>query len=263
MKIELFSDAHLKAATILYPNLCKKKDWYKKKWTIEEINTCKDYETQNNNIESYKSRASYIERFFDYNDKIYDWYKKLSLQGNGLSIACGHGNREFRLIQDNSQISILATDIAPYVIDLNNLRTKEEYQIIKFKKLDVLKGLKIEKQFDFILCHALIYCLEDEEVILFIRDAVNKLDPKGRLLLSVPSILLFSTYMKHLLKTVLGISPNKAPIGFCTPYYKKIGYLRSSSQIKKLIKQAGNCLLFSHDSSNQNKTLGMYEITRI
>ena len=161
MKKELFSDAHLRAATIVYPNLCKKKEWFRKIWTMEEINSCKNYESKNNNIKSYKNRASYEEKYFDYNDEIYDWYESMSLKGNGLSIACGHGNREFRMIKENPHITILATDIAPYLIDLNNLRTKEEYQKIEFRNLDILSGIRIEKKFDFIICHALIYCLEE------------------------------------------------------------------------------------------------------
>ena len=46
MKLPLYSDSHVPAAKILFPNRTQTNDWYHTQWLDEEINACKAIEME-------------------------------------------------------------------------------------------------------------------------------------------------------------------------------------------------------------------------
>ncbi|MGB0882781.1 MAG: GNAT family N-acetyltransferase [Vicingaceae bacterium] len=97
-----------------------------------------------------------------------------------LELACGPGNITKYLLQKRPDFKLLATDLAPKMIDL----AKKNNPTATFKLLDSKKIKKLSKKFDAIMCGFILPYLNIEEVSNLITDASNALNPKGIIYMS-------------------------------------------------------------------------------
>ena len=217
MRIKLFSGGHLSSARILFTNKIDDENWLNKKWTDDEINKCKYYETKdfikNPSFKEYKSFLSNLTLDeFCKDDLIFDWYLKelgeIDCDNlNILSIGCGQGQREL-LLADKFNINITAIDNAPYTNELNFVA--KELGLSDKVKFTNMSGKKLsfgDESFDIIISHAVVYCIDDEELNNFYSEKFRVLKNNGLVFMSTGSnISIFSKikiYLKKILKKMI------------------------------------------------------------
>jgi len=126
----------------------------------------------------------YQQKFMDvsaYSDGLDFFYDALSSNVSKLlDIACGPGNLSRYLLNKNSKLSILGTDIAPNMIRLARNNNPEA----SFEELDCRKILKLNRKFDGIICGFCLPYLTESEVEKFIKDCCELLNKDGVLYLS-------------------------------------------------------------------------------
>jgi ubiquinone/menaquinone biosynthesis C-methylase UbiE len=125
----------------------------------------------------------YQDKFMDldlYNDS-YDQFCDLLVENaEVLELACGPGNITKYILTKRPDLNVLATDIAPNMLDLaekNNPSAK--FQILDCRKVDELK-----QQFDAVLCGFCLPYLSKEDSEKLIRDSQQLLNDNGVLYLS-------------------------------------------------------------------------------
>ena len=126
----------------------------------------------------------YEERFMDfdlYNDT-FDLFCNSIQKKNAevLELACGPGNITKYLLQKRSDFQILGTDLAPNMIELAQKNNPSE----TFQLLDCRDFLKLNRNFDGIMCGFGLPYLSKEEAVQLIQDAATCLNPDGVLYLS-------------------------------------------------------------------------------
>ena len=97
-----------------------------------------------------------------------------------LELACGPGNITHYLLQQRPDFQILATDLAPKMLEL----AAQNNPTAQFALLDARKITSLAKQFDGLMCGFCLPYLSKTEAIQLIADAAKILKPKGLIYLS-------------------------------------------------------------------------------
>lgn len=97
-----------------------------------------------------------------------------------LELACGPGNITKYLVKKRPDFTILATDLAPNMLEL----AKANNPNVNFKLLDCKAFNSLNQTFDAIICGFGLPYLSKEEAIQMIADAAKQLHPNGVLYIS-------------------------------------------------------------------------------
>jgi 2-polyprenyl-3-methyl-5-hydroxy-6-metoxy-1,4-benzoquinol methylase len=97
-----------------------------------------------------------------------------------LDVACGPGNITQYLLQNRNDFKITGIDLAPKMLDF----AKNNNPWAQFKLMDGRDILKLEQQFDGIMCGFLLPYLNKQETKQFIADASEILNSSGILYIS-------------------------------------------------------------------------------
>lgn len=97
-----------------------------------------------------------------------------------LELACGPGNITKYLLTKRPDLKILGTDLAPNMIQL----AKQNNPQAEFQLLDCREILSLNRKFDAVMCGFAFPYLSKEEVVKFIRDAAQILNPGGVIYIS-------------------------------------------------------------------------------
>ena len=97
-----------------------------------------------------------------------------------LELACGPGNITNYLLNKRPDLKILATDLAPNMIDLAKL----DNPTAEFQLMDAKDILKLNKKYDGIMCGFCLPYLDKEEVNKLFQDSYSILNPGGIFYLS-------------------------------------------------------------------------------
>lgn len=97
-----------------------------------------------------------------------------------LELACGPGNITKYLLQKRPDFKILATDLAPNMIDLGKINNPDtEFELLDFRNVK-----NLNKTFDAIMCGFGLPYLSKKEAIQFIADSSQMLNCGGTLYIS-------------------------------------------------------------------------------
>ena len=97
-----------------------------------------------------------------------------------LELACGPGNITKYLLEKRPDFKILATDLAPNMIELG----KKNSPNADFDLLDLREIKKLGKKFDAIMCGFGLPYLSKQEAIQLIADSAQILNPHGTIYIS-------------------------------------------------------------------------------
>jgi ubiquinone/menaquinone biosynthesis C-methylase UbiE len=97
-----------------------------------------------------------------------------------LELACGPGNITRYLLNKRPDLKILATDLAPSMLELAKINNPEA----SFQLLDCREVNTLGKKWDAVMCGFCLPYLSKEDAIQFIQDAANALNDKGLLYIS-------------------------------------------------------------------------------
>ncbi len=97
-----------------------------------------------------------------------------------LELACGPGNITRYLLDKRPDLKILATDLAPSMLELAKINNPEA----SFQLLDCREVNTLGKKWDAVMCGFCLPYLSKEDAIQFIQDAANALNDKGLLYIS-------------------------------------------------------------------------------
>lgn len=130
-----------------------------------------------------KNALLYQSRFMDvslYADCLDHFCKHLPSGGNVLELACGPGNITRYLLDQRPDLKVLATDIAPNMLELAKVNSPgAEFQLLDCRDLS-----SITETYDGILCGFCLPYLSEEESARLIRSCEAILKPGGILYLS-------------------------------------------------------------------------------
>ena len=116
-----------------------------------------------------------------YNDTYQQYCELLSKpDARILEIGCGPGNITRQILNLNSKLNVLATDVSVKMIEL----TKKNNPTVKTQVLDCREIKSIQHKFDGIICGFTIPYLEKPDVIKLIRNSSQLLRKKGTLYIS-------------------------------------------------------------------------------
>lgn len=184
-----------------------------------------------------KHALLYQSRFMDvslYADCLGHFCKHLPSGGNVLELACGPGNITRYLLDQRPDLKILATDIAPNMLEL----AKANSPGAEFRLLDCRDMSSITETYDGILCGFCLPYLSEEESAELIRSCAAMLKPGG---------ILYLSCMEETEHCQSGIKTNSA--GDSTyMYYHRAGFLKDSLsdagfqsiELSRKIPQAGD-----------------------
>jgi ubiquinone/menaquinone biosynthesis C-methylase UbiE len=184
-----------------------------------------------------KHAQLYASRFMDvslYANELNHFCTQLPTGGKVLELACGPGNITRYLLDQRPDLKILATDIAPNMLEL----AKANSPGAEFRLLDCRDMSAITETYDGILCSFCLPYLSEAESAELIRSCEAILNPGGVLYLSC---------MEEGEHCQSGIKTNSA--GDKTyMYYHKAGFLRDSlsdagfhsMKLSRKISPAGN-----------------------
>jgi ubiquinone/menaquinone biosynthesis C-methylase UbiE len=130
-----------------------------------------------------KHAQLYASRFMDvslYADELTRFCTQIPNGGKVLELACGPGNITRYLLELRPDLKILATDIAPNMLEL----AKANCPGAEFHLLDCRDMSAITETYDGILCGFCLPYLSDEESAKLIRNCAAILKPEGSLYLS-------------------------------------------------------------------------------
>ncbi len=126
----------------------------------------------------------YEDKFMDLDlyDESYDLFcQQIEVKNPSvLELGCGPGNITRYLLNKRPDLQILATDIAPNMIEL----AKRNVPQAKFKIMDVREMDQLTEKFDAIIAGFCLPYLSAEDVAYLIRSAKTLLHPGGTLYLS-------------------------------------------------------------------------------
>lgn len=139
-----------------------------------------------NTIQTWDKLAQkYQDKFMDMDiyDGSYDLFCEAVANENAaiLEIGCGPGNITKYLLAKNPNYKILATDVAPSMIELAKINNSSA----EFKVLDARAISQIDQKFDAVLCGFCMPYLSKEESIKLIKDSRELLNDDGILYFSV------------------------------------------------------------------------------
>lgn len=131
-----------------------------------------------------KCAKEYQERFMDVSlyHESFDVFCKAVAKENPaiLELACGPGNITKYLLEKRPDFKILATDVAPNMVELG----KANNPTAEFEVMDCRDMSHIDKKYDGIMCGFCLPYLSKEETIKLIHDASKLLQPEGVIYIS-------------------------------------------------------------------------------
>jgi SAM-dependent methyltransferase len=125
----------------------------------------------------------YSEKFGDvslYADALQQFLDLLDNNASVLELACGPGNVTRYLLDRKPDLRILATDLAPKMIEI----AKELNPEVEFMLLDSRAIASIQQNYDGIMCSFCLPYLTNDETQKFIGDCYTTLKDNGALYLS-------------------------------------------------------------------------------
>lgn len=135
-------------------------------------------------IDVFNKRAlHYQEKYMDvslYADALDTFCKQLPVNAKVLELACGPGNITKYLLNKSPDLRILATDLAPNMLEL----AKASNPTVEVQLLDSREIKTLQQSFDGIMCGFCLPYLSKEEVMQLIKDAAEILSANGVLYLS-------------------------------------------------------------------------------
>lgn len=139
-----------------------------------------------NTIQTWDKLAQkYQDKFMDVHlyDDSYDLFGQAVADENAtvLEIVCDHGNVTEYLLDKHPNYKILATDVAPNMIELAKINNPSA----EFQVLDAKAVQQMERKFDALLCGFCLPYLCKEESIQLIKDSYTLLNEDGLLYFSV------------------------------------------------------------------------------
>lgn len=126
----------------------------------------------------------YQDKFMDvslYHDSFDIFCKNIETQNAEiLELACGPGNVTKYLLERRPDFKILATDLAPSMLELAKINNPTaEVQLLDCRDID-----KLDKKYDAIMCAFCLPYLSKKQAIQLIADAANRLNSKGLIFIS-------------------------------------------------------------------------------
>jgi len=135
------------------------------------------FQTWNKVAKLYQEKFMDLDLYIDTYDAFCD---KIPKRGRVLEIGCGPGNITKHILNKRSDLQILATDIAPNMINLAKKNNPAaEFQIMDCRELD-----KLSVQFEAILCGFCLPYLAKEDCVNLIKDSFDSLTRNGIFYLS-------------------------------------------------------------------------------
>lgn len=135
------------------------------------------FETWNKIADIYQDKFMDIDLY----DDTYDIFcELLNDQAEVLELACGPGSITKYLLSKRPDLQILATDIAPNMLEL----AKKNNPAVKFQLLDCRKINELNQSFDAVLCGFCLPYLSFEDCDKLIADSFQLLNDHGLLYLS-------------------------------------------------------------------------------
>ncbi|MCF6131827.1 class I SAM-dependent methyltransferase [Flavobacterium wongokense] len=131
-----------------------------------------------------KLAHAYQERFMDvslYHDSFDTFCQSIKKENPSiLELACGPGNITKYLLEKRPDFKILATDLAPNMIELGKINNPTaDFQLLDFRDIE-----NLDTTFDAVMCGFGLPYLSKKEAIQFIEDSKHILNPNGVLYLS-------------------------------------------------------------------------------
>ena len=138
-----------------------------------------------NTIEIFDKYAFHYQEKFMEMDLYFDTFDFLCSSINKLNpeileVACGPGNITKYLQTKRPDFNIIGTDLAPKMLEL----AKKNIPTANFKLLDCRDIIKLNQNFDAIVCGFCLPYLPKEDTERFIEDSYKILNPQGVLYLS-------------------------------------------------------------------------------
>ena len=136
-------------------------------------------------IEVFNKRANeYAEKYMDvhlYHDTLDIFCMQIEQEGASiLELGCGPGNNTKYLLEQRPDFKILATDLAPNMMEL----AQSNNPSVMVKLLDSREIATLEEAYDAIMCGFCLPYLTKEEALQLIQDAAQVLNANGVLYLS-------------------------------------------------------------------------------
>ncbi|MES3037936.1 MAG: class I SAM-dependent methyltransferase [Bdellovibrionota bacterium] len=227
MNTLLYSSSHVSQIQILYPGRILPSKYYLTPWTADEFSRLIS-------LEPLPSSSALLE-LTGFSAKVAEFYSKVDLQGNILSLGAGHSTVEIHCVNHQPSIrSIYCVDIAPYMDELSRLIPPKSSSKLHFLKTSIFDEPKLlnlvgPAQFDTIMINQVIYTLSD-------RELSNLLDLSEKLLKPGGSIYILCTSLKKPRTTLYSLWVT-AKILLGERRFKPIGILRSPSHLIKIFKR--------------------------
>lgn len=131
-----------------------------------------------------KCAKEYQDRFMDVSlyHESFDVFCKVIAKENPeiLELACGPGNITKYLVEKRPDFKILATDVAPSMVELG----KANNPTAEFEVMDCRNISQLDKKYDGIMCGFCLPYLSKEEAVQLIGDASKLLQPEGVMYIS-------------------------------------------------------------------------------
>jgi len=135
-------------------------------------------EVFNKLAQAYQDRFMDVSLYHDSFDIFCDHIKKEN--ASVLELACGPGNITKYILQKRPNLKILATDLAPNMIELGKINNPTaQFELLDFKNIK-----KLNKKFDAVMCGFGLPYLSKSEAIQFIADSREILNPNGIIYIS-------------------------------------------------------------------------------
>lgn len=128
--------------------------------------------------QGYQDKFMDVSLYHDSFDAFCNLIKKEN--ANVLELACGPGNITQYLLKKRADLNILATDLAPNMIELAKINNPQA----NFQLLDSRNIISLDKSYDAIMCGFCLPYLSKEEAIQLIADASKILTEDGVIYIS-------------------------------------------------------------------------------
>jgi len=239
-KVKLYSNAHLEAARVLFPDRIENEEWLNNQWTTEEINACKNLESHEfivnptlGNWIGFNSseHQSFLDQWLSSNSEAVN---------NFLSIGCGWGSIEIGLAMKHPTVNFLCVDNAPNTEMLNNVVSDLSLSNIKFRNGDLRNDYFGE--YDVVYSHAVIYCIPDEGLANFFSLLGSSLNDHGTIFVSSAANISLLAKMTGSVKQMLGRSNIRRGL-------KMTGWMRDAHYVMQYVPsnlKICKCIPFSH-----------------
>lgn len=255
----LYSNAHIKAASYLYPDKINSLEWLNEQWSDEEINCCKELEFKNfiNDPSLSTFPAQIKQREESYNDdpicELDRYLKETPEIKEVLSVGCGWSEREMWLASRYKNIHFLCIDNAPYIEKIKVIANLMNLSNIEFRRID-LRHLDV-KEFDLVYSFTVIYCIPNEALSNYFKKLIQHTKVGGRIFVgcvsNINSLMLIENVLSGVYTFFKGYKNRKEIMGNS----KVIGWKRNWKTVKKYLPKRFTLLQVKHFKHNYNSLL--------